>query len=627
MTNLMKGILPKFLQIVFFLFVFISQEMNAKEFDEEELINKAKAAILLAPNNPDSCKQIALEILSAPNAKSEAVQAFTNTALAEFYFYTQDFDSSMVAYKRSLEGYIAIDDKENQATMYNNMGLIYYYQGFYGKALKNYTASLELEKAIGNDEGIAYGHHNIGMIYGRWERYDQLFEHYDIALSLYEKLDRKESIAALGNNMGVVYANLEQYDKAMESYRKSYFAYKELGDKKNMASISTNLGCLFIYLKQNHRAIEYLNEAISYFEESNDKMNLIATYSSTGDAYKAIGDLKGAMKYYLLAEKENEKLDLLERKKDNYYALYDVYKTVGEFEKALQMYEMHSALKDSIFSAEKYERLIELEKKYHSEKSERELLLLKAKEEKQELYLWGLSIFFVFSAVLALIWFSVLKFKEKQKRQIMEQKILRTQMNPHFIFNALSALQCVILEENQEEAVDFVLDFSSLMRLVLQYSKEENITLKKEKEILERYMSLQNRRFDKKIGFEFEFEEQLKIDRVLVPPMMAQPFVENAIEHGCLSNLSDGYVKVRYGKEKDYLTIAIEDNGIGIKQSKAKSKLLKHKSLAMDLTKERIKLLHENRGKSNSELEIQDLSDYDLKGTRIAFRIPYMELN
>jgi tetratricopeptide (TPR) repeat protein len=426
--------------------------------------------------------------------------------------------------------------------------------------------------------------------------------------------------------MGVTYAALEQYDKAMESYRKAYFAYKKIGNKKWMASISTNLGCLFVYQKENLRAMEYFNEAIEYFKSAEDKIGLIATYSSTGDAYRAVGDYGEAVRYYLLVEEVNKDFELLARQKDNYQALYEVFKEMGEYEKALQMYEKFIQVNDSIFTADKYGRLIELEKKYHSEKSEKELIELKSREQKQELLLWGLSIFFIFSSVLVLIGVYILKIKERQRRQIMEHKVLRTQMNPHFIFNALSALQCFIIEENQEEALNFVADFSALMRLVLLYAKEESITLKKEKEILERYISLQNQRFEKKINFELEIDEQLQIERVLVPPMLAQPFVENAIEHGCLDAKGDGFIKVMFLKDKDRLAITIEDNGIGIKKSQQKRKLMNHKSIAMELTKERIRLLQENRGKKIEAMEIEDLSDYELSGTRITFWIPYMEL-
>ncbi|MCU4164402.1 tetratricopeptide repeat-containing sensor histidine kinase [Carboxylicivirga caseinilyticus] len=608
-----------------------SNEMRADDGElaiaEDSIVGKAIELIQLASENPDSCKELAYDLLNNPSSKKLKANAYSNEALAEAYFYLQEFDSAKVYYQRALSSYQGIGDKEQQATSYNNIGLVFYYLGQYAVALENFNSALEIQKVLGDELGIARAHHNIGMVYGKWERYDQQFEHYNIALKLYEKNKDQESIAGLTNNMGITYAMLHHYDKALESYRKAYFAYNELGNKDRMAAISTNLGCLFVYKGESQRALDYFNEAINHFRETNNYMLLISTYSSTGDAYKEVDNYKKALEYYMLAEEVNEKLDLLTLKKDNYYSLYLVYKEMEDYQKALDTYERYNSIADSIFTAEKYERLIELEKKYHSEKSEKELLELKAKDHQHELLLWGLSIFFMFSAVLVLIGVYILKIKEKQRRQIMEHKVLRTQMNPHFIFNSLSALQCFIIEGNQDEAIDFVADFSSLMRLVLQYAKEENITLKKEKEILEKYMSLQNRRFENKINFSLQIDEQLQIEKVMVPPMLSQPFVENAIEHAGLSMKEDGFIKVTFSKDKNKLAISIEDNGIGIKMAQQKKKLITHKSVAMQLTKDRISLLYEHQGKKAEALEIEDLSDYDLCGTRITFRIPYMEIN
>ncbi|MBS2100817.1 tetratricopeptide repeat-containing sensor histidine kinase [Carboxylicivirga linearis] len=614
-----------------FLFLLFSLSIKANEAElpaeVDSMVQKAIEIIGLADENPDSCLMISKELLKNSLSTDVRANAFLNEAIGESYYYLQEFDSAKVCYQNALQGYIAIGDLKNQATAYNNIGLINYFQGKYALALENYNSSLEIEKELKNEPGVARSHHNIGMVYGRWERYDQQFEHYHLALELYEKFDDQESIAGLSNNMGITYAALHHYDKALENYRKAYFAYKKLGNKDRMAAVSSNLGCLFVYQGENQRAIEYFNEAIEYFKVSGDVMSLVSTYSSTGDAYREVGDFKKAISYYELAEETNKDLELLSLRKDNYYSLYLVYKDMGDYEKSLQAYEYFNDVTDSIFTAEKYERLLDLEKKYHSEKSEKELLELKAKEQKQKLWLWGLSIFFIFSAILVLIGLYILKIKEKQQRQIMEHKVLRTQMNPHFIFNSLSALQCFIIEGSQEAAIDFVADFSSLMRLVLQYAKEESITLKKEKEILEKYMSLQNRRFENKIQFSLEIDETLHVEKVMVPPMLAQPFVENAIEHGGLDMKGDGFIKVMITKDGNKLAISVEDNGIGIKKAQQKKKLITHKSIAMQLTKERLRLLQEQRGKKLEAMEIEDLSDYDLSGTRIAFRIPYMEIS
>ncbi|MCU4176500.1 tetratricopeptide repeat protein [Marinilabiliaceae bacterium N1Y90] len=591
------------------------------------LIAKARKAIEISATNPDSTKLLVERIFSDYSKTDTTVLAYANKALGEYYYYTQNFDSAKIVYKKALDAFMCVKDTIYIATVYNDLGLIDYYQGAYDHALFYFSESLKQEKLLDNELGIASSHHNIGMVYGRWERYDQLFEHYNKALLIYERLDEKESIAGLTNNMGVTYASMELYEEALKCYKKSYMAFKEMGDKAGVATISSNLGCLFVYLKQNQRALAYFNEALDYFKDSGDQRNLIATYSSTGDAFMAVNNKKEAMKYYLLAEEENKNLGLKALKKDNYYALYKAYKEMGQYENALSVYEQYNAIKDSIFTTAKYERLIELEKKYHVEKSEKELIELRSKEDKIELYLWMLSIFVVLSVVIVSIGLYAMKMKERQRRLMMEQKVLRNQMNPHFIFNALSALQCVILEEDKDEAISFISDFSSLMRLVLQYAKEESISLEKEREILQRYMSLQNRRFDKKINYQVEVDPEITVNKTMIPPMLTQPFLENALEHGELSLCENATVKVKFERKDKTLVCSIEDNGVGIKASKASKRKSLHKSVAMDLTKERIALLYGNLNKSQVEMQVDDLSDFGSKGTRITFVIPFQEMN
>nr|WP_319401241.1 tetratricopeptide repeat protein [uncultured Carboxylicivirga sp.] len=618
-----------FQSVIVLLFICIQTTYSQSEekiSNNDSLVLNAKNLINKASINPDSCLDLAKDLIQHTALQDVKAQAYSNNAIGEAYYFLQEFDSARVYYKKALDGYSRLGDKEHEATSYNDLGLVYYWQANYSLALENYNLSLEVSKQLNDEEGVAQSHHNIGMVYGRWERYDQQFEHYNIALKLYEKNEDDLSVANLSNNMAITYAALKRYDKALENYRKAYFAYKKIGDEAKMAIVSTNLGCLFVYQGENHRALEYFNEAINYFIKAKDQMSLVAAYSSTGDAYKEVGNYKRALEYYIKAEEANSDLELLSIRKDNYYSFYLVYKEMGDYDKALEAYEYYNEIKDSIFTDENYNRLLQLEKKYHTEKDEKELLKLKAKEQRHELWLWGLSFFFLFCAVIVLIGVYILKIKEKQRRQIMEHKVLRNQMNPHFIFNSLSALQCFIIEGNQDDAIDFVADFSVLMRLVLQYAKEESITLKKEKEILERYMSLQNKRFENKIDLSLQIDEQLQIEKVMVPPMLTQPFVENAIEHAGLEALDDGFIKVIFIKDGNKLLITIEDNGIGIKQAQQKKKLINHKSIAMQLTRERIRLLQEHRGKKFDAMEIEDLSDYDLSGTRISFRIPYIEI-
>lgn len=580
------------------------------------------------PDNVDSVEQLGKVHIEECPFEQNHKRAYYHSFMAEVYYYRQHIDLCLRSYQQSLNLFISVKDSSRIEVLYNNIGLLHYLKANYDSALVAYNASLEIELRNNNREGIAQSYQNLGIIYGKWARYAQVLEYYNNALTIYQELKNYSAIADVTNNMAVIAVRMNDFDLALNYYKKAFEAYRKIDNESGKASVASNLGRLFFQNGQNGRAKEYFNVALEIFHRLNDKIGLVHTYSMMGEMYLSNGEMDKALSTYQLVDKYNEKIGLREVQLDNLKDLYIAYKELRQFELANEILEKSYDLKDSIYTNEQFEKLLELEKKYHAEKSQKELILLRSKEERNRLYLWGLSIFFLFLTIIVLIWVYVLKIKEKQRRLTMEHKVLRTQMNPHFIFNSLSALQCIILENNKAEAMDFVADFSGLMRLVLQYAKEEQITLKKEKEILENYMSLQNRRFDNKISYKIDFDDNIQIERVLVPPMLTQPFLENAIEHGQLTR-EDSYIHVKMRKQDNKLEFSIEDNGVGIKNSihEEKSKTKKHKSIALGLTQERLRLLNDKEKDQTIRFKVEDLSDYGLKGTRVVFEVPYRELN
>ncbi len=578
--------------------------------------------------NPDSIRNLADEHLAdCPLDKVEKL-AYYHSLMGEVYYYLQDIDSSLRAYQSSLDEFESICDSSHFAVLHNNIGLIHYLRANYDSALVAYTQSLEYEKKARNKEGIAQSYQNLGIIYGKWERYDLVYEYYNNALLIYEELGNELAAADVTNNLAVIAVRNEDYSKAFEYYKKAYEVFRRIGDEGKMVTVASNLGRLFSREKQYDRARHYFDVALETFIRMDDKIGLVHTYSMIGEMYQQMGQAEKAITAYQQANYINREIGLREVRLSNLKELYRLYKQLGEYRLANEVLEQSHALKDSIYDQEQLQKLISLEKKYHAEKGQKELAILKGKEQRTRIYLWGISLFFLLLTVIVLIWVYVLKIKEKQRRLAMEQKVLRTQMNPHFIFNSLSALQCIIMENNKEDAIDFVADFSGLMRLVLQYAKEEHITLKKEKEILDRYMSLQNRRFDNQINYKIEIDGAIQLENVLVPPMLTQPFLENAIEHGQLDK-TDSYIHVHLKRKDDKLEFSIEDNGIGIKSSleAAKGKSKRHKSLALGLTNERLNLLNSKENRDDVTLRIEDLSMHGSKGTRVVFQVPFMTLN
>lgn len=205
----------------------------------------------------------------------------------------------------------------------------------------------------------------------------------------------------------------------------------------------------------------------------------------------------------------------------------------------------------------------------------------------------------------------------------LEQRLLRLQMNPHFIFNSLFAIQNFIYENNPDEAGRYLSSFALLVRNILENSRAEFIPLEKEVKTLQIYLDLQSLRFSHKFSYNIYFDEDLEYCGLKVPPMLAQPFIENAIEHG-IRNVEDGRIQIRFVKNRQYMIIDISDNGPGILSQCADGQEARnHQSLATIITMERIKLINE-KFRTRVSMEITDLNESNTatRGTRVRFSIP-----
>ncbi len=594
---------------------------------QNKKLTTAQHSIDISSQYPDSTIQITKELLHKTSKNEKQIKGLSYYGLGEGLYYKQEYDSALTAYKNSLEYFIATHDTSLLASTYNNIGLIHFYKADYGLALDAYLASLNLDKKTHNLLGVAKSNQNIGLIYSNWGRTEQELEHYKIALKIYKQLNDTNLIANLENNLGVTYVQQKNYKEALKHYEKAYRLFKEVKDLSGEASSLSNIGNVYIYQNDIETAIKCFYSAIKIFKKTNDKRGITHTYSALGEAYANSGNKKKAVQYFLKSEKLNELLGLKQIQKTNLEFLYQSYKSLGDYKNANRVLEKVVALKDSIFDDEKFATLAELEKKYNVQKSRKETLIYKAQNEKQKIIFTGAIVFLVLIISLLIILIKNNKLKEKQRILVLEQKVLRSQMNPHFIFNTLSAIQCLVMDNKTAEANDYLTEFSKLIRKVLQYSREEKITLKQEKELLQSYFNLQNRRFNNKIKFNIKSDDSISDEKTLIPPMLAQPFIENALEHGQLTENSDGVITLSFQKKQNKLIFSIEDNGIGINYTTKANKVNSHKSLAIEITQERLKLINSGAKGHIVDLNTIDLTEEHRHGTRIVFFIPYEERN
>jgi LytS/YehU family sensor histidine kinase len=213
----------------------------------------------------------------------------------------------------------------------------------------------------------------------------------------------------------------------------------------------------------------------------------------------------------------------------------------------------------------------------------------------------------------------------RQKAGELEMQALRSQMNPHFIFNSLNSINQFILQNDKAQASEYLTKFSRLVRLILQNSQASLIPLESELEALQLYLELEALRFNDHFDFTISVEEDLDVGILKVPPLIIQPYAENAIWHGLMHKKERGHLEIELSQVDDRLYCTITDDGIGRKRAaELKSKSgQSHKSMGMRITADRIALLQQQR-LIHASMQVNDLvlPDGSAGGTEVILKLP-----
>lgn len=208
-----------------------------------------------------------------------------------------------------------------------------------------------------------------------------------------------------------------------------------------------------------------------------------------------------------------------------------------------------------------------------------------------------------------------IRLESSLRHQLVESEMtaLRSQMNPHFIFNTLNSINSYIIENKKDEAGDYLTDFSKLVRTILENSQKPTVSVQEELNALRLYLELESKRLDGSFGYTFEINRDVD-ESVKIPSLIIQPFVENAIWHGLRSRKKDGFIKIKVQNFSEGLMIFVEDNGVGRAVAAATESWKERKSFGIAATKQRLFL-----NNPRSRIEIEDLEEtrHGTSGTRI----------
>jgi uncharacterized membrane-anchored protein YhcB (DUF1043 family) len=254
----------------------------------------------------------------------------------------------------------------------------------------------------------------------------------------------------------------------------------------------------------------------------------------------------------------------------------------------------------------------------------------------QRWWFWPLLALLFVGCIIGIARNRIKKIRQKEKletginRQIaeLEMKALRSQMNPHFIFNSLNSIHKYIWENKQDDASEYLTKFSKLMRLILENSACKSISLTREIEALSLYTELEHRRSNNKFDYQLSISPLVNADEIEVPPMIFQPYIENAVWHGLAQKEGKGNLTINFDRQGSYLICTIDDDGIG--RAKAaeikKQKQSFHRSIAMTVTAERLNLI-QSANDLKASVEIIDKTDAAgaATGTLVKIKLPIVD--
>ena len=319
-----------------------------------------------------------------------------------------------------------------------------------------------------------------------------------------------------------------------------------------------------------------------------------------------------------------------------YQHLSEIQSLMGDNKGALESYKNYSATKDSVFNMEKDKKITQTAMQYEFDKKEaankaeqdKKDAVASAEIKRQKLIknstMGGVGIVGIFSFFLLRSFNRRKKIAFDKTVSEVEMKALRSQMNPHFIFNSLHSINKFMMDNEKENASEYLSKFSKLMRLILENSREQGVPVEKDLSALELYLQLEKLRFQNKFDYSISVAENIDKENTLIQPMMLQPFVENSIVHGIQNKEGQGKISVSISRDGEMIKCIVEDNGIGREESMSISSTQKeNKSLAMSITQERISILNQIK-KAKAALNIFDLKDAanNASGLRVELLLP-----
>lgn len=530
--------------------------------------------------------------------------------ISEFYKQQGDYEKAFEVCQKSITASRIINSKFDLASSLLQLGSLYKEIGDYKTALEYYRQS---RSYIGKDLRqwpMRYYCINMGNLYKDNLQFDSALYYFNKAGQAYP-----ESIV-VRRGLGEIYLLRKQYDSALAILQPLLETMKDKGEENSRMEVLLDLGMAYGAKKDYFRALSYARNALKLSEEKGSRRNLIAALKLTSEMYQLLQLPDSALRYYQLYISGKDSLIT-----DQFKGKLSEFRRISEDQRKLAQIE--------ILKKEKQinEQQLKIQKQQLSQNNFLRNIL-------------GLGI--VLIGILSFIVVRNISLQRKNERLKnerlrselehrtieLEMQALRAQMNPHFIFNCLTSINRFILKNETEIASDYLTRFSRLIRMVLTHSGLALISLREELDMLTLYLDMEQLRFRNAFDYSIQVDPDIDAEQVQIPPLLFQPFCENAIWHGLMQKEGAGKLDIEIRLMNDKLICTVTDNGIGRAKAEEfkKGSSENKKSMGLKITSDRLSLFNEEAG-GGSAFFIDDISDEEgrIHGTKVSFHVRYKE--
>lgn len=502
------------------------------------------------------------------NDQAGALKSLSNIGLA--YAKDNDIVTSSKIWSKLLQQDL-LKDPTFIGNLHMRLGLNANFENNDDKSMEHFIEAAKCFEEVKDYDGLALAYCRMAYIFSTQKQFDKVKDYCRQAINLIPKTQNKFTQVSVYSSVTGLYIQIgtEQpaYVDSAIHYGTAALSIALENEYYNKGSqLCNSISAAYNIKGNNDKALEYLKFA-TRFNQYLYKGEAIITYLNLSDAYAGLKQYGPCLQYL------DSSAVIAKDLNDLYYYMavaervYVYNKEAGNSSEALIGLEQFKLFEDSLFTNEKITNINDINAKYETELKDAQIKNLNQSKKLDEFKIIVLIIGIVItllSTVLILIIFRQRSLSQKHKINEAELRLSRSRINPHFFFNAIAALQSEALNEKDNTKMSLYLSkFAKIMRLTLEGSYTNMVTIERELDFVTKYMDVQKFRFENKFDYELNIEDSSITSLLKVPSMILQPFIENSIEHGFANIKYQGKIIISVSEKSDHLEIIIDDNGMG----------------------------------------------------------------